>query len=125
MLRSRYVATCVTMALTFKVALQSLEDVTQLVQCQVAAGMKAPDIISAKFASYSHRFESLQTVTSQQIAELTKASNEGPWTSEQKLAFARMFDEKGEIVANKYGKKARTRSVSRSRTIFQKINGLN
>ena len=104
MLRSREVATFVTMALTFKVALQSLEDVAHLVQCQVAAGMKESDIMSAKFASYSQRFESLQAVTSQQIAELTKASNAGPWTSEQKLAFARMFDEKGEIVANKNAK---------------------
>jgi hypothetical protein len=93
------------MALTFKVALQSLQDVTQLVQSQVDAGMSAPDVITAKFASYSQRFDALQTIASHQIVELTKASNAGPWTQEQKLKFARIFDEKGELADNKPNKK--------------------
>ena len=105
--------------LTFKVALQRLHDVNELVQSQIAAGMDTTEILSSKFTSFCATFDALNSLTGHQIGELTKASNNGPWTQEQKLELARLFDGKGELDTQSSGKKALKRAANQKCTAFE------
>ena len=69
--------------------------------------MDYDEIMKAKLASFCERCDALQNLSSSQVGELTKASISDPWTQEQKLSFARIFDARAELATQASSKSGR------------------
>ena len=87
------------MAYAPQVAIRDLASVAQLVQSQVSAGMEEADIVQAKFNSMCKKLNLLPALSTDQVMELTRASNGGPWDNIQKLELARLIDAKSELAS--------------------------
>ena len=80
---------CPDDGMSYATALKDLRSVGELVQTQVEASMDEGDVVRHHFKGWVEKLKRIKgTMTHSHISELTKASNSGPWGSEQKLELA-------------------------------------
>ena len=78
--------------MSYATALKDLKSVGELVRTQIEAGMDEGDVVQHHFKGWVEKLKRIKgTMTDSHISELTKASNNGPWSTEQKLELAKVI----------------------------------
>ena len=82
----------IAMPTSVQILRTELLQVSSLIDEQTSAGMDRAELISSHYQSMLSMGASLKDITSTEVLELTKASNSGPWSDQQKKELGSIFN---------------------------------
>ena len=85
--------------MSYTAALKELQQVSAFIDCQADAGVDRSMLVGEEFLSWKEQLGAMGRLSQQQVTDLTKAANGGPWSATQKTELATLIRQLGK--ANK------------------------